>query len=139
MQSKQPKITKIAKKGKKTFEQLWLPLPEVHDYPAAKDYLELHFSEQKCKTLITKLKDAPMTTKKAKDILRSSNLPLLPKSNIHVKHNLDKVKKGGKLSPVLIVSGVHTVDSRPLVADGYHRVCASYYLTEDLDIPCKLA
>lgn len=26
-----------------------------------------------------------------------------------------------------------------MVADGYHRVCASYYADENIDIPLKLA
>jgi hypothetical protein len=26
-----------------------------------------------------------------------------------------------------------------VVADGYHRICASYYLDENTDIPCKIA
>jgi hypothetical protein len=25
------------------------------------------------------------------------------------------------------------------IADGYHRVCASYHLDENTDIPCRLA
>jgi hypothetical protein len=24
------------------------------------------------------------------------------------------------------------------VADGYHRICASYHLDEDTDIPCRI-
>jgi len=29
---------------------------------------------------------------------------------------------------------------RPLqIADGYHRVCASYHLNEDTEIPCRIA
>jgi hypothetical protein len=29
---------------------------------------------------------------------------------------------------------------RPLqIADGYHRVCASYHLSEDTEIPCRIA
>jgi hypothetical protein len=24
------------------------------------------------------------------------------------------------------------------IADGYHRVCASYHLDEDADVPCRL-
>jgi disulfide oxidoreductase YuzD len=71
--------------------------------------------------------------KKAKDILRASELPLLAKDNIHVKENLQKVKKGKKLSPVLLVR-----DSKLIIADGYHRVCAIYYLSEDLQVPCRI-
>jgi hypothetical protein len=26
-----------------------------------------------------------------------------------------------------------------VVADGYHRICASYHLDEDAEIPCRLA
>jgi hypothetical protein len=25
------------------------------------------------------------------------------------------------------------------VADGFHRICASYHLDEDADIPCRIA
>jgi len=61
-------------------------------------------------------------------------LPMLPESNIHVKDNIKKVKKGRKLSPVLLVRG----NDKLIIADGYHRVCAIYFLSEDLDIPCRL-
>jgi disulfide oxidoreductase YuzD len=74
-----------------------------------------------------------MIKKKSKDILRASNLPLLPKDNIHVKENLKKVNKGKKLSPILLVR-----DSKLIIADGYHRVCAIYYLSEDLEVPCRI-
>jgi len=70
---------------------------------------------------------------KAKDILRASRLDLLPTDNKHVASDLNKVREGKKLSPVLLVRG------EPLViADGYHRVCASYHLDENADIPCRI-
>jgi hypothetical protein len=25
------------------------------------------------------------------------------------------------------------------IADGFHRICASYHLDEDADIPCRIA
>lgn len=108
--------------------------PEEHDFPAATDYLELLLTTDESKILTEKLKSATTIIKKAKDILRASNLPLLPQDNIHVKENLKKVKKGGKLSPVLLVKK----DDKLIIADGYHRVCATYYLSEDLGIPCRL-
>jgi hypothetical protein len=49
------------------------------------------------------------------------------------------VKKGVKLSPVLLVRGGLGGDRPLTVADGYHRICASYHLDEDADIPCRLA
>ena len=126
-------MKKDLKKGKKIDTNIWLANPVAHDYPAAEDYLELLFPDKKVIELIKKLKDSKMDTKKAKDILRASGLPLLPMDNVHVKKNIEKVREGKKLSPVLLVRGINLI-----IADGYHRVCAIYYLSEDLNIPCKL-
>jgi hypothetical protein len=114
--------------------ELWLRDPEDHDFPAAADYLELHFPKETAAAIVTKLRKAETTTKKAKDVLRAAGLPLLDQDNLHVHEDLKKVKAGKKLSPVLLVVG------RPLIiADGYHRVCAVYALSEDHEIPCRLA
>ena len=123
------KIKKLLRK----YDDIWLQEPEEHDYPAAKDYLELHFDDIKSSKLVIQLKKTDVIKKKAKDILRASRLRLLPKDNIHMKNNIKKVKNGEKLSPVLLVRG-----EKLIIADGYHRVCAIYYLSEDLTIPCKL-
>ena len=112
----------------------WLDEPEEHDFPAALDYLELLFTSEEAATKVELLKKAITVPKKAKDILRASLLPMLPDSNIHVKQNIKKVKNGKKLSPVLMVRG----NDKLIIADGYHRVCAIYYLSEDLTIPCRL-
>jgi len=112
----------------------WLSEPEPHDFPAALDYLELAFSPKQAAQLVDALKHAPTIVKKAKDVLRASGLPLLDQSNPHVKEDVRKVKRGKKLSPVLLVE-----DGRLIIADGYHRVCAIYALSEDLEIPCRLA
>lgn len=113
--------------------KFWLTEPEVHDFPAAFDYLELLYPVKLANAIVTNLKASTTVTKKSKDILRASGLPLLPKDNIHVIQNLQKVKKGKKLSPILLVS-----DGKLVIADGYHRVCAIYYLSEDQEIPCRL-
>ena len=112
----------------------WLKEPQEHDFPAAADYLALLFKEDEVKEMVEKLKAAKTITKKAKDLLRASRLPLLPQKNIHVKANIKKVNKGGKMSPVLLVRYKESLT----VADGYHRICATYYLSEDLEIPCRL-
>jgi len=114
-------------------KNFWLADPEAHDFPAAQDYLELLFPLKIAKILTDRLQKAKTIKKKAKDVLRASGLPLLPQENIHVKQNLKKIKKVKKLSPILLVSG------QPLIiADGYHRICAIYYLSEDLEIPCRI-
>ena len=115
-------------------DTFWLRDPEEHDFPAAADYLELLFTDDESKIFADNLRKAPTIVKKAKDILRASSLPLLPQDNIHVRQNLKKVKKGNKLSPILLVKK----DNKLIIADGYHRICATYYLSEDLEIPCRL-
>ncbi|PWN72466.1 hypothetical protein C1631_006415 [Chryseobacterium phosphatilyticum] len=117
-----------------TRDKLWLQEPEDHDFPAAQDYLELLFEPDEAKKVVTKLKKAKTIIKKSKDILRASKLSLLPETNIHVKENLKKVEKNRKLSPILLVRS----HSELIIADGYHRLCCSYYLTEDLEVPCRL-
>ena len=114
--------------------KFWLKEPQKHDFPAAGDYLDLLFNETETNDTVAKLKEAKTISKKAKDILRASQLPLLSKENIHVRENLRKVKKGDKMSPILLVRH----NSKLIVADGYHRLCAIYYLSEDDAIPCRI-
>jgi hypothetical protein len=119
----------MAKKRK-----IWLDEPEEHNFPAAADYLDLHFNNVITGHLVDNLRDVNTIVKKAKDILRASGLPLLPKDNIHVKCNLKKFKKGKLLSPILLVRG----SNKLIIADGYHRISAAYWLSEDLNVPCRI-
>jgi len=114
--------------------KIWSTEPEEHDFPAAQDYLSLLYPDQIAEEIVSRLKNNETVRKKAKDILRASELPLLPKDNVHVKADLQKVKSGKKLSPILLVR-----DSKLIIADGYHRVCSIYYLSEDLEVPCRIA
>lgn len=114
-------------------KQIWLAEPEGHDFPAAADYLDLLYPPPVVQQTVTALTAVTTVTKKAKDVLRASRLPLLPKENIHVKQNIQKVKKGKKLSPILLVR-----DRDLVIADGYHRLCSIYYLSEDLEVPCRI-
>ena len=121
----------------------WKNEPERHDFPAALDYLSLVVDEKAAQDVVEKLQSiankGKVSTRKAKDLLRASQLPLLDRTNAHVSSDLDKVAKGEKLSPVLVVAG-DAFRGRPLiVADGYHRVCASYWIDENTDIPCVIA
>ncbi|WP_313003748.1 hypothetical protein [Chryseobacterium gleum] len=125
---------KALKKNNISKDTIWLKEPEDHDFPAAQDYLELLFKPDDARKLVEKLKTAPTIIIKSKDILRASKLALLPETNIHVKENLKKVEKNKKLSPILLVRGQNEL----IIADGYHRLCCSYYLTEDLEVPCRL-
>ena len=65
-------------------------------------------------------------------------LALLPENNTHVRADLAKISDGKRLSPILLVRG-NAVTAVPLqIADGYHRVCASYLTDENTAIPCRL-
>ena len=113
--------------------KFWMEEPESHDFLAASDYLELLYPKSEVSKIVTNLRKTTTVKKKTKDILRASQLPLLPKKNIHVAENLLKIKKEKKLSPILLVS-----DGKLVIADGYHRVCAIYYVSEDQEVPCRL-
>ena len=116
----------------------WLEKPEVHDFPAAADYLAMLTDTQTVKKLTKKLKAGTVTHKKAKDILRAAQLTLLGVDNPHVATDLSKIKKGQPLSPILVVRGDFTKGVPLQIADGYHRVCASFHLDEDANIPCRI-
>jgi hypothetical protein len=116
----------------------WKDQPDEHDYPAAADYLSLLMPPARAKQIVRRLRAAPIFRWKGKDLLRTSRLPPLPPENFHVARDLKKVKEGKKLSPVLLVRGQLTADIPLTVADGYHRICASYHLDEDADIPCRI-
>ncbi len=116
----------------------WKPEPDEHDYPAALDYLSLVLRLEAADAMVEGLKTADLMHRKAKDLLRASRLPALPPTNVHVSADLAKVKAGKSLSPVLLVRGILESDVPLTIADGYHRICASYILNENTDIPCLL-
>jgi hypothetical protein len=118
---------------------LWKTAPDEHDYPAAASYLALLAPPEEVERLVDLLRAAPVAHWKAKDILRASGLLLLPPDNAHVATDLHKIANGKSLSPVLIIRGDLASGRSLLVADGYHRVCASYHTDENTDIPCRLA
>ena len=117
---------------------LWGTEPDEHDYPAAEDYLALLATPAQVSEIVAALKAAPVVFKKAKDLLRASRLALLPADDAYVARDLKKIKKGKQLSPILVVRGDLTHDVALQIADGYHRVCASYHTDENTDIPVKI-
>ncbi len=112
----------------------WKDKPEPQDFPAAESFLSLLIGKAAATRLVEALrKERGLRHYAAKDILRAAGLPLLALDDPEVASDLAKVKLGKKLSPVLLVQGI------PLwVADGYHRVCASYHLDEKTPVPCRI-
>lgn len=114
----------------------WLAAPEKQDYPAARSYLSLLFPVQAASSYARKLKTAPVSQFKAKDIFRASGLSLLGISNAHVQKDRTKIESGTSLSPLLLVRDPN--NGKVIIADGYHRLCAVYAFDEDAVIPCKI-
>ncbi len=112
----------------------WKDEPETKDFPAAQSYLSLLVGLDAATKLAKALrKQKYLTNFAAKDILRASGLPLLAADDSEVSSDLAKIKRGEKLSPVLLVEGV------PLwVADGYHRICVSCHVNEKEPVPCRI-
>lgn len=116
----------------------WQIEPAEHDFPAARTYLSLICAPVLAAKLVKLLERAPTTRYQAKDLLRASRLRLLEESNKHVARDLEKVHNGTKLSPILLVRGRFDKNRDLVIADGYHRVCASYWLDENSLIPCRI-
>src|SRR6266852_970434 len=101
----------------KKFEIKWSSQPEEHDYPAALSYLCLLYDEQTATSHVNNLKRASISTFKAKDIFRASDLSLLGVSNVHVARDQQKIKSGHALSPLLLIRD--SVRGNCIIADGY--------------------
>lgn len=112
----------------------WLAAPAEHCYPAAQEYLTLHMGPASARGLVCLLADAPTTAFKAKDVFRASGLSLLGVSNSHVRRDQKRIRRGERLSPILLVRW----QGRLVIADGYHRMCAVYSYDEDAEIRCKI-
>ena len=119
------------------FKVKWLNKPEEHDYPAAFSFLTLIYEPKTAAGFVKKLKMAPLSEFKAKDIFRASGLLLLGAGNAHVKKDMAKIESGRAVSPLLLVRD--PANGKVVIADGYHRLCAVYTFDEDAVIPCRIA
>ncbi|MFZ0388019.1 MAG: hypothetical protein WAL22_20315 [Solirubrobacteraceae bacterium] len=113
----------------------WAPQVAKHDYAAAEAYLSLKLADDKVAKIIGRLRDAPLTHRRANDILRAAGLTPALLDDPGVIKDLIKVVEGKQLSPVLVVSGKRRAD----IADGYHRVSLVYRIDPYAVVPLKLA
>jgi hypothetical protein len=120
----------------KQIEIKWLTEPDEKNYPAAESYLSLIYDDKTAEALVSKLRTAPVSPFKAKDIFRASELSLLGISNSQVEKDRGKIEDGKPLSPILLVRDAR--NGKVVIADGYHRMCAVYSFSEDELIPCKI-
>jgi hypothetical protein len=106
-----------------------------HDFDAAEAFLSIRLNAEHAKRLVKRLRDAPLTERRANDILRASRREPLPLNDPGVLKDLVKVASGEKLSPVLVVS----LDDGAEIADGYHRVSLTYALDPFAAVPLRIA
>jgi hypothetical protein len=113
----------------------WLDDVADHDYAAAEAYLSLKLDVESAGKVVKRLRKAPITRRRANDILRAAGLTPAPLDDPGVMKDLIKVIESKELSPVLVVSGEAGAD----IADGYHRVSLVYRLDPYGVVPLKLA
>jgi hypothetical protein len=106
-----------------------------HDFDAAEAFLSIRLNPETAKGLVKRLKSAPLTQRRANDILRASGREPLPLNDPGVLRDLVHVIAGEKLSPVLVVS----FDDGAEIADGYHRVSLTYALDPFGVVPVRIA
>lgn len=129
--------TKSAKEEK--LEVRWLDEAEDHNYPAAMSYLSLNAKPKAVRAALEKLRAAGVERFEAKDILRASGMELLPQDDENVVKQFERIRAGEPLSPCLIVRGNLGRGYRAQIADGYHRICASFYIDPSVQIPVHIA
>jgi hypothetical protein len=113
----------------------WLDDVAAHDYDAAEAYLSLKLDSETTAKLIKRLRKAPLSHRRANDILRAAGLTAAPLDDPGVMKDLIKIIEGKRLSPVLVISG----DAKADIADGYHRVSLVYRIDPYGEIPLKVA
>lgn len=121
-----------------TVKAVWKTEPQEHDYPAAAAYLSLIAPQHHVDFLVQRLREAKTMRGKAKDLLRASGLPLLGKDNPHVARDLEKIRSGTGLSPLLAIRGDMALAIPLVIADGYHRLCASYEFDENVEVEFRI-
>lgn len=74
-----------------------------HDFEAAQAYLSLRYDEDRAKKLVKKLRAAPITQRRANDVLRACGRDPLELDDPGVRRDLVTIAQGNRLSPVLVV------------------------------------
>ncbi len=125
---------KPTKPKKRNVKVRWLKDVAEHDYAAAQAYLSLTLGAPGAVRVIDGLRDAPLITRRANDILRAARLDPAPLDDPGVLKDLVKIIEGGRLSPVLVARDADGTD----IADGYHRVSLVYRIDPYADVPLRL-
>jgi hypothetical protein len=117
---------------------IWTKQLSKDEYAGALSYLTLQLPTRKAQRLVRAARDITVTQHIAKDVLRASRLPLLPSDERHVAADLKRIRKGKALAPVILIQGDLSRARPPIIADGYHRMCAACHADEDSPISLVL-
>jgi len=130
---------KSAKRGDllTSYRPKWRDDVDNDDYIAALDFLSLVMESDIAAISVDQLRDQNVIIKrKAKDLLRAAQLPLLGRTDEYVMPELVKIATGVRLSPVLYLRGNNA--RHAIIADGYHRICAAHLCDPGCDVPLKI-
>ncbi len=116
----------------------WSDEVEDDDLDAARKYLSLLTPDRRAAALVGGFRAAGAVDHAAKDLLRASQLPLLPRDERQVDKDLKRIGKEKSLPPVLLVRGQAPNGIPLIVADGYHRICAVVYFDESAPVSCRI-
>jgi hypothetical protein len=115
----------------------WSEFPEQHNFDSAYEYLSLLNLPNKAQEIVDRFwDDSFVLYRRPDDILRAAGLNIAPQTNLRVQNTLQKIHSKTPISPVLLVASRR--NDRIHIADGYHRICAAYYLHEGAKVPCVI-
>jgi hypothetical protein len=114
----------------------WRKKAALGNIKAAGEYLTLILSRSEVEVAMRRMQKERESIQnfKAKDILRASNTQLLPETNEDVDAEFRKIQKYELMHPLLLVRKVDKL----YIADGFHRLCAAYYLNKNEEIHALL-
>jgi len=111
--------------------------PGPRDLAAAREYLSLIFEPRLAERLADALAAVEtIRVHRAADLLRAAGAKPLRRKDLEVRVELDKIDRGQRLAPVLLVRDITRHEL--IVADGFARICASRLANEDAVIPCRI-
>jgi hypothetical protein len=112
----------------------WSRKPKDDDYSAAENYLSLVFDSETAADLTQRLRNAPITRRVARDILRAAGNSMVGISDSDEERK--KILAGEEIAPLLLVR--HGSTGLVIVADGFHRLCTVYEIDPTAMVPCKI-
>lgn len=116
----------------------WEKDPSPDDLNAARLYLSMVLSPDAARKALSQFQRVSNTLLEAKDVLRASDLPLLEEDEPKVAEVVRRIEKKKKLSPVLLLRGDARKGVPMTVADGYHRICGSFYFDKKCPVACRI-